>query len=146
MLRWVVRGRPTGSRDCIRERLCARHSPAPTSAAAEAPVPPEDGFVDVCAVSELRPGEVAEFLMGAVPIAVANLDGTFCAVDNVCPHAGGPLGDGELVGGCVVCPIHGWSFDLRTGVCSLDPDLVLVRYTTEVRSGRIYVASSPIAV
>ena len=146
MLRWVVRGRRAGSRARIRERLCGGPAPVEPVEPVDVSVPVDDGFHDVCALSELGPGEIAEFLADGVPIAVAHLDGAIYAVDNVCPHAGGPLGDGELVGSCVVCPLHGWSFDVITGVCSLDPELVLTRYATEVRSGRIRVALSPIAV
>ena len=48
-------------------------------------------------------------------IALFNVDGTFYAMDNSCPHAGGPLGEGKVNGGIVECPWHGWRFDIRTG-------------------------------
>jgi nitrite reductase (NADH) small subunit/3-phenylpropionate/trans-cinnamate dioxygenase ferredoxin subunit len=44
-----------------------------------------------------------------------NVDGTFYAVDNTCPHAGGPLGEGKLSEEIVECPWHGWRFNIRTG-------------------------------
>ena len=47
--------------------------------------------------------------------ALANVDGTFYAVDNNCPHNGGPLGKGRLEGCVLECPIHGWRWDLSTG-------------------------------
>lgn len=48
-------------------------------------------------------------------VVIVNLDGEYFCVDDVCTHDGGPLGDGELEGGCLVCPRHGAKFDVRTG-------------------------------
>lgn len=47
--------------------------------------------------------------------ALANVDGTFHAVDNNCPHNGGPLGKGRLEGREIECPWHGWRWDVVTG-------------------------------
>ena len=48
-------------------------------------------------------------------IAVFNLGDRFLAVDNECPHRGGPLADGIVSGAAVVCPLHAWKIDLETG-------------------------------
>ena len=47
--------------------------------------------------------------------ALANVDGVLHAVDNNCPHNGGPLGRGTLVGRELVCPWHGWCWDVTSG-------------------------------
>lgn len=47
--------------------------------------------------------------------ALANVDGTIYALDNNCPHNGGPLGKGILRETQIVCPWHGWTWDARTG-------------------------------
>jgi nitrite reductase/ring-hydroxylating ferredoxin subunit len=65
-------------------------------------------------------------------IALFNCDGTYYAIDNQCPHRGGPLGKGALDGATVVCPWHGWSFDVTTGV--------------NVDTGRIRVSCFPVSV
>jgi 3-phenylpropionate/trans-cinnamate dioxygenase ferredoxin component len=65
-------------------------------------------------------------------IALFNLAGTFYALDNECPHEGGPLGEGDLDRGCVTCPWHGFRFDLATGVC--------------VNSAKLKVASFPVRI
>lgn len=53
--------------------------------------------------------------IGETEIAVF-YDGTdYFALNNVCPHQGGPLGDGKVEDACVYCPWHGWQFDLETG-------------------------------
>lgn len=48
-------------------------------------------------------------------IAVFLVDGVVRAVGNQCLHTGGPLADGQVVDGCVVCPWHGWVYDLASG-------------------------------
>jgi nitrite reductase (NADH) small subunit len=48
-------------------------------------------------------------------IALFEVGGELCAVDNMCLHVGNPLDDGFVIRGCVVCPWHGWRYDLRTG-------------------------------
>ncbi|MFA6914767.1 MAG: Rieske (2Fe-2S) protein [Parachlamydiales bacterium] len=50
-------------------------------------------------------------------IVIFNCDGEFYAIENVCPHMGGPLGEGEMDGCTVVCPWHGWQFDIKSGSC-----------------------------
>lgn len=48
-------------------------------------------------------------------LCVSNLDGEIYAMDNICLHWGGPLGQGAIKEGKVVCPWHGWCFDPKTG-------------------------------
>jgi nitrite reductase (NADH) small subunit len=48
---------------------------------------------------------------------IANVDGEICAMDNVCPHRGGPLGEGTIENGKLICPWHAWEFDPRSGKC-----------------------------
>ena len=52
---------------------------------------------------------------GARAYALAHVDGTVYALDNNCPHNGGPLGKGVLRDHEVVCPWHGWTWDVRSG-------------------------------
>src|SRR5205823_203094 len=47
-------------------------------------------------------------------------DGRLFALDNRCPHRGGPLSDGIIAAGTVICPSHGWKFELETGRCLHD--------------------------
>ena len=61
-----------------------------------------------------REGRVVR--VGGREIAVFNLGDRFLAIDNHCPHKGGPLADGIVAGHAVVCPLHAWKIDLATGV------------------------------
>lgn len=73
-------------------------------------------------------------------IAVSNDNGTFFATDEICPHAGGHLGGGDVCDGCVVCPVHHWPWDLNTGLTDPNmPYLFIKRYPCEIRDGKVYV-------
>jgi nitrite reductase/ring-hydroxylating ferredoxin subunit len=56
-------------------------------------------------------------------MAVFKNNGQLFGVQNVCPHEGGQLCNGWIEGDEVVCPLHGYKFDLKTGSCSTDPKL-----------------------
>ena len=72
------------------------------------------------------------FIIGGTAIAVANTGDGFHACTNTCPHAGGPLGEGELNGNVLTCPYHGWSFDLAEGTCLTNGDVELLTYDVKV--------------
>ena len=75
-------------------------------------MPPER----VAAVADIPEGEVRVVTCAAGrSLAVSNIEGDLFAIDNVCTHDGGPLGEGRLRGDRVICPRHGAAFDARTG-------------------------------
>jgi len=95
-------------------------------------------FVRVCPVSQLpRAGEVAEFTVAGRVLCVANVDGAFGVLDGTCPHEGGPLGEGIIEDGRVVCPWHGYAFDPRTGACLQDDGLKAQVLESEVVDGEL---------
>jgi nitrite reductase/ring-hydroxylating ferredoxin subunit len=71
--------------------------------------------VRVCAVDDLREDEAVVESVEGTQVALFLLDGDVHALENVCPHQGGPLGEGKVEDGCVFCPWHGWEFDVATG-------------------------------
>ena len=64
-------------------------------------------------------------------IAVFRVGDSFYAIDNRCPHKGGPLGLGVLSGSVVTCPWHGFTVDVRTGVCPRNPGLRVRAFEVE---------------
>jgi nitrite reductase (NADH) small subunit len=73
-------------------------------------------WVRICSVAEApAEGNVAEAEADGVPVCLARIKGELSAVDNICPHRAGPLGQGWVEGNSVVCPWHSWTFDTRTG-------------------------------
>jgi nitrite reductase (NADH) small subunit len=74
-------------------------------------------WVRICGVAEApEPGKVMEAEVNGVGICLANRDGELSALDNVCPHRQGPLGQGWIEGEAVICPWHSWAFNLKTGL------------------------------
>jgi nitrite reductase/ring-hydroxylating ferredoxin subunit len=72
-------------------------------------------LVKIAETNDLPPGKAAAFDVGGQRIAVFNVDGTFYAIEDTCPHSGGPLSEGQVQGTKVTCPWHEADFDLRTG-------------------------------
>ena len=74
-------------------------------------------WVRLCGLSEApSPGNVAEAEVEGASLCVANVNGELSVINNVCPHRGGPLGQGWLEGDLVVCPWHSWMFHAKTGI------------------------------
>lgn len=97
-------------------------------------------FVKVASTNELPPGQGKSVVVGDREVAVFNCDGKFYAIDNTCPHQGGPLGEGELDGTVVTCPWHGWRFDVCSGQSPVVPSAKLAKYEVKVEGSDILVA------
>lgn len=97
-------------------------------------------FRKLCTTSELPPsGEAREFTIDDRPLCVANEDGRYAAMDNVCAHRGGPLGQGVVDRGKIVCPWHGWQFDLATGKAEQSPTLGVAIYELKIEGDDVLV-------
>jgi len=99
----------------------------------------------VADLEDVPPGRVKTVTAGTHSMALTNIDGEFTAMDNRCPHQGGPLGEGSIEvgsdGQCWLrCPWHGWDFDPKTGVSpGGHEDSGQCLYPLEVREDGIYV-------
>lgn len=90
-------------------------------------------FLRLCTQAELpAAGEAKEFPCGDKIICVANVSGSPTAMDNVCLHRGGPLGQGVIEGNKVVCPWHGWQYDPHTGEASHNPNAKVAVYPLKI--------------
>jgi len=72
-------------------------------------------FEKVARTNDLAPGEKMKITLGGQDILLVNIQNTYYAIANKCPHLGGSLYDGIMENGNIVCPRHGSTFDLRTG-------------------------------
>jgi nitrite reductase/ring-hydroxylating ferredoxin subunit len=96
-------------------------------------------WVSVARHDECPPGSALEVVAGDRILALFNVDGTIYAIDGICPHQGGPLGQGTLCGTVVTCPWHGWQFDVTTGQNQLNPRIVQPSFETRVEEEWILV-------
>ncbi len=98
------------------------------------------GYVRVAATDEIPQGRGLLVEPGGRAVAVFNAGGgRFHACGPVCPHEDGPLADGWLEGSVVVCPWHGFDFDLATGRCLVDPELSVPVYPVRVTASGVEV-------
>ncbi len=96
-------------------------------------------FKKVASATEIPPGQGKIIDMDGNSIAVWNIGGNFFAFQNICPHRGGPVGEGELEGTVITCPWHGWSFELPSGVSPINPALKLTCYDVQVEGDDVKV-------
>jgi nitrite reductase/ring-hydroxylating ferredoxin subunit len=96
-------------------------------------------FVKLAVLEELPVGAAKEVEVEGRVIALFNVDGQISAIDGICPHQGGPLADGPLEGTTVVCPWHGWQFDVRTGKSPLGPKIKQTVYEVKVEGQDVLV-------
>lgn len=105
---------------------------------------PMECWIQVADAATLPPGEGRTVTAGERKLALFN-DGTaFLAVDDACPHQGGSLGSGTLHEGRVICPLHSWVFDLRTGRCPRETHDPVATYRARCRDGVVEVLLSPV--
>jgi nitrite reductase (NADH) small subunit len=96
--------------------------------------------VEVCRLDDLPVGLGRPFRVGGRLIAVFHTRaGKVFAVDGTCPHKGGPLADGMIVGDQVVCPYHAFRYDGNTGACDQPGVCALATYPVEVAGGGVFV-------
>ncbi|MGB7069487.1 MAG: Rieske 2Fe-2S domain-containing protein [Pyrinomonadaceae bacterium] len=76
-------------------------------------------------------------LKDGTEVALYNVNGTFHAIENFCPHKGYALADSRLYGTVIECDLHAWRFDVRTGECFTHPTCSIESYDVVVEDGMI---------
>ena len=95
-------------------------------------------WVRVAAADDMDDGELRHVKVGKSDIALARAGGDYYALSNVCRHAFAPLSDGFLDGYALMCPWHGWRYDVRDGTTD-HPDADVKTYEVAVRAGEVFV-------
>ena len=94
----------------------------------------------VARADDIPPGAKKIVEVDGVEIVIVNLDGAFYALEDVCTHDGGPLGEGRLEGCQLICPRHGARFDVRTGAALTMPAVEAApTYAVRVQDGDVLV-------
>ena len=96
-------------------------------------------WIRAAKVNDIPEGTAVVFAPEGKTIALFKSGGQFYAIDNTCPHRGGPLAEGSLEGGQVTCPWHAWTFDIKTGACITAPGVSQRSYPVKKENDDIFV-------
>jgi NAD(P)H-dependent nitrite reductase small subunit len=98
-------------------------------------------FVKVANLSDLPNGESLTVEIGGNCLAIFNVNGEIYALDNTCPHRGGPLAEGLVnpANLTVQCPWHGWTFRCDSGISPINPLAKVQKFDVKVEGGEIQV-------
>jgi nitrite reductase/ring-hydroxylating ferredoxin subunit len=89
-------------------------------------------FIDIGSIDEIPHGRPTTRVVGGRTIALCT-----------CPHRGGPLGEGDLIGEELVCPWHLWSFDVKSGNCPGSTEVGVAAHDVKIEGGRVFVRLAP---
>ncbi|MGH7887204.1 MAG: Rieske (2Fe-2S) protein [Candidatus Binatia bacterium] len=93
----------------------------------------------VCKAGEVKAGCGKSIEINGKAVGVFNIDGRFYAINDACAHRGGPLGEGELDGTTVICPWHGWRYNVTTGENELIPALPTEKFDVQIQGDDVLV-------
>ena len=96
-------------------------------------------YVKVGLVGALSSGAVMEAEVNGSTYAICNVSGELRAFDGVCPHAGGPLGQGMIEDGRLICPWHAWEYDCLTGANDYDENVRLTMFPVRTEGDDILI-------
>ncbi len=99
-------------------------------------------LIKVGEVDDLKPGQGRLVQVDGRDIALFNVNGTYYAVDAICPHEEGPLHEGEVDGETIVCPWHGYDFNVKTGECSVDSELRVTTFVVKTEGNDVFIEAA----
>jgi nitrite reductase (NADH) small subunit/3-phenylpropionate/trans-cinnamate dioxygenase ferredoxin subunit len=100
-------------------------------------------FVTVARVADVAPGTGTTVVVDRREIALFNAGGTFYALDNTCPHQGGPLAEGWIEGTTVTCPWHAWCFRMADGSMTLGDYASVDTFEVRIEDGEVKISPTP---
>jgi nitrite reductase (NADH) small subunit len=100
-------------------------------------------FVPVATTGDIPVGQARAYVVGDREVAIFNLGGDFYAIENACPHQGGPLAEGWFENGVVTCPWHAWCFNVRSGTMTLGGFTSVDTFDVQVEGSTISVSDAP---
>jgi nitrite reductase/ring-hydroxylating ferredoxin subunit len=103
-----------------------------------------EAFFEVLNAAELPVGRIRAVKIHDRTVAISHTAGGFFATDNTCPHRGGPLAEGDLIGDEIICPWHLWGFDVQTGLCPGNAEYTISTHEVKVDGDRVLVRLAPV--
>lgn len=107
--------------------------------------PSAEGYLDVAAVDELKDGQAKIVTLSGDRVAVFRNGDEVSVVSNACQHQNGPLGEGRIIDGLIVCPWHGYQYQPRCGRSPEPFTEKIPTFRAQVRAGRVWVHPTPLA-
>ena len=98
------------------------------------------GFILVGRTDDVQEGKGRVVKVNEKSVALFRVDGRFYAINNICPHQGGPLGKGKVKGYLVTCPWHDLQFDIRSGFGGDGGGNCVASYEVKVDGNDVYVS------
>lgn len=96
-------------------------------------------LIKLASVSDVPPGSVVQAVAGEYSYAICNVGGELHVLEGYCPHAGGPLGQGMLSDGVLICPWHCYEFDPVTGENLDNPFMTVPKFPVTIEGGDILI-------
>ncbi len=93
----------------------------------------------VCSVADVPADGLKVIDVDDRPIVLRYIAGELSAIENICPHRGGPIGEGDLEGNTIVCPWHGWAFDVTTCQSTMNPAAVIRKFPVRVEEDSVFI-------
>ena len=94
--------------------------------------------IKIAKISDIEEGQSIIVEVSGKQAAIFRSKGEIYAIDNTCPHRGGPLGEGHLDGEEVTCPWHAWTFNIKTGECGTTPGVKQKCFPVKIEGGDIF--------
>ena len=105
--------------------------------------PATEGFVNACAVSGIPEKCATVVSVNGERVAIFKYDGKISAISNVCRHQNGPLGEGQIIDGCVTCPWHGYQYLPEDGASPPPFTEKVSTFQTRIVDGRVWIDPKP---
>lgn len=100
-------------------------------------------WIRIASTADAQPGALLhrelDGDLNGTAVVLCNHEGELHAFNGHCPHQNGPLGQGNLQDGHIICPWHAWEFDCRTGEYDYNPAIQLERYSVKTEGGDVFV-------
>ena len=96
-------------------------------------------YIRAASVDEIQEGAGKLVEIDGQEIAFFKFNKEICAIHNLCPHAGGPLAEGSVREGHVMCPWHGWEFNLKTGAFAFNPAIKVPTFKTKIVGSDVFI-------
>ena len=96
--------------------------------------------IELCRTADVEAGAALRVEQGGLTLAVFNLDGEFCVIDDQCTHGPGSLSEGYIDGDVIECNFHNGQFNIRTGEVVLPPCMIPAKtYAAIIEDGKVFI-------